>query len=76
MCLYYNPVSTGDIKITSVKPYGVTGEDLDTKGQHSVSFTLNGREYSHTFLICSLATDAAGLRGTDFFGEKQVPRLT
>ena len=58
-------VSTGDIKITSAKPYGVTGEDLDIKGQQSISFTLNGSEYSHTFLICSHFTDVAGLLGTD-----------
>ena len=45
----------------------MTGEDLDIKGQQSVYFTLNRREYGHTFLICSLPTDAAGLLGTDFF---------
>jgi len=44
----------------------VTGKVLDTKGQESVSFTLNGREYSHTFLVCPLPSDAAGLLGTDF----------
>ena len=27
---------------------------------------LDGREFSHTFLVCSLPTDAAGLLGTDF----------
>ena len=52
------------------KPYGVTGEDLDIKGQQSISFTLNGSEYSHTFLICSHSTDGAGPLGTDFLGEK------
>ena len=58
-------VSTDDVRITSAKPYGVNGKTL-TKDQQSVSYTLNGREYSHTFLICSLPTDAAGLLGTDF----------
>ena len=47
-------MSTGDVKVTLAKQYGVTGEDLDIKGQQSVSFTLNGREYSHTFLVSSL----------------------
>ena len=32
-----------------------------------VSFTLKGRQYRHSFLVCSLPTDAAGLLGTDFF---------
>ena len=49
----------------------MTGEDLDIKGQQSVSFTLNGREYSHTFMVCSLTTDAAGLLGTDFLKKKK-----
>ena len=64
-------VSTGDVKVTLAKPYGVTGEDLDIKGQQSVSFKLNGREYNHTFLACSLPTDAASLLGTDFFGKNR-----
>ena len=32
-----------------------------------VSFTLEGLQYRHPFLVCSLPTDAAGLLGTDFF---------
>jgi len=44
----------------------VTGETLDIKGRQYVSFVLNGREYNHTFLVCSLPTDAAGLLGMDF----------
>ena len=35
-------ISTGDVKVTSAKPYGVTGETLDIKGQQFVSFTLEG----------------------------------
>jgi hypothetical protein len=27
---------------------------------------LNGREINHTFLVCSLPTEAAGILGTDF----------
>ena len=49
-----------------MKPYGVTGEVLDIKGIQSVTFTLNGREFTHAFLVCGLPTDAAGLLGTDF----------
>jgi len=53
--------------VTSAKPYGVTGETLDIRGQQLVSFTLEGRQYRHPFLVCSLPTDAVGLLGTDFF---------
>ena len=51
---------------------GVTGEVLDIKGQQTVSFVVDGREITHTFLVCSLPSDAAGLLGTDFLTE-QVP---
>ena len=60
-------ISTGDIRVTSAKPYGVTGETLDIKGQRFVPFTLEGREYRHPFLVHQLPTDEAGLLGIDFF---------
>ena len=37
------------------------------KGQQLVSLTLEGREYRHPFVVCSLPTYAAGLLGMDFF---------
>ena len=49
-----------------MKPYVVTGEILDIKGPQSVTFTLNGREFTHAFLVCALTTGAAGLLFTDF----------
>jgi hypothetical protein len=33
MFLYFNRVSRSDMKVTAIKPYGVTGEALDIKGQ-------------------------------------------
>jgi hypothetical protein len=45
----------------------VTGETLDIKGQQFVSFTLEGQEYKHPFLVCPLPTDTDGLLGTDFY---------
>jgi hypothetical protein len=48
-----------------MKPYGVTREVLYIKGHQSVSFRLNRCEFNHSFLVCSLPTDAAGLLGTD-----------
>ena len=44
----------------------VTGETLDIKGQQFVSFTLEGREYRHPFLVCPLPTDVVGLLDMDF----------
>ena len=49
-----------------MKPYGVSGEVIDIKELQSVTFTLNGREFTNAFLVCALPTDAAGLLGTDF----------
>ena len=58
-------VSRRDIRITGMKPYGVT-EALDIKGQQLVSFVLGGRKFSHTCLVCPLPTETDGLFGTDF----------
>lgn len=35
-------LSRNDVKVTGMKPYGVTGEVLDVKGRQSVSFELKG----------------------------------
>ena len=59
-------VSSRSVRVTQTKPHGVTGEALDIKGLQTVTFSLNRREYTHTFLVCSLPTEAAGLLGTDF----------
>ena len=42
----------------------MTGDVLDIRGQESVTFRLNGREFAHS-LVCPLPTKAAGLLGTD-----------
>ena len=59
-------VSKSDVRVTTKKPHGVTGEVLDIMGLQSVSFSLKGREYTHAFLVCLLPSEAAGLLGTDF----------
>ena len=51
---------------TGIKSYGVTGEVLDVMGRQSLSFVLGGQEFHHSFLVCSLPTEAAGILGTDF----------
>jgi len=60
-------ISRSVVESTHIRPYGVTGEVLNIKGQQTVSFVVDGREISHTFMVCSLPTDAAGLLGADFF---------
>ena len=59
-------MSRRGVSVTTTRPYGVIGEVLDIKGLQSVNFTLNGREFTHAFLVCALPADA-GLLGTDFF---------
>jgi hypothetical protein len=48
-----------------MKPFGVTGENLDVKGQ-LVTFILGENKFKHTFLVCPLPSEAAGLFGADF----------
>jgi hypothetical protein len=59
-------ISGSDVMVTNMKPYGVTGQELDIKGRQAVTFEFGCREFRHTFLVCSLPTDAAGLLVTDF----------
>jgi hypothetical protein len=62
-------ISRGDIRVTTMEPYGVTGDVLDIRGQQSVTFKLNGCEFEHSFLVCSLPTHATALVGTDFMDQ-------
>ena len=59
-------ISGSVVEVTHKRPYLVTAEVLNIKGQRTVSFVVDGREYRHTFLVCQFPTDAAGLLGTDF----------
>jgi hypothetical protein len=62
-------ISKSELNFSDSRPYGVTGETLDIKGRHTVSFVLGGRKCSDHFLVYSLPTDAAGLIGMDFLRE-------
>jgi len=61
--------SKSEVRLTDMRPYGVTGESLDFKGRLAVSFVLGGRKFNHQILVCSLPTEAEGLLGMDFFKE-------
>jgi hypothetical protein len=44
------PATSGsDMQVTAVKPYGVTGENLDVRGKQCVTFLLGGKTFKHTF---------------------------
>jgi len=60
-------ISRCDVLGTTTRPYGVTREVLDIMRLLSVTFSLNGREFTQAFLVCYLPAHAAGLLGTDFF---------
>jgi hypothetical protein len=62
-------VSRGDVRVTNMEPYGVTGDVLEIRGQQSVSFVLNGREFEHLFLVCTLPSQAAGTDRHRLHGE-------
>ena len=59
-------ISKGNVSVTPLEPYDVTGDVLDIRGKQIVTVVLNGSEFTHSFLLCSLPTAAAGLVGTDF----------
>jgi len=63
-------VSNASMRSTTLRPYGLTGETLDLKGRQTVSLGLGGRKFDHTFLVCPLPTEAAGLLGTDCLEER------
>ena len=42
-------VSRIEIRDSTLKPFGVTGEVLSIKGQQRVSFELGGRKFVHQF---------------------------
>jgi len=65
-------ISGSALEVTHIRPYGVTGEVLNIKGQQIVSFVVEGREFSHKILVYSLPTGAAGILGTDFVNEAGV----
>jgi hypothetical protein len=55
-----------DIRVTAIKLYGVTGENLNIQRRHCVFFVLRGKTFRHTFLVCPLSTNLDGLLGSDF----------
>jgi len=44
-------ISSTNIRGTTLRPYGVTGEILEVKGRQTVSLGLCDRKFGHTFLV-------------------------
>jgi hypothetical protein len=42
-------ISRSDVRTTPQKPFGMTGEALDVRGQQTISFTIGGRKLSTSF---------------------------
>jgi hypothetical protein len=59
-------VSRSDVHVTAVELYGLTGDLLGIRGRQSVTFRLNGKVFTHSFLVCPLPTEAAGVLGEDY----------
>jgi hypothetical protein len=38
-----------DMQVTAVKPYGVTGEDLDVRRKQCVTFLMGGKSFKNIF---------------------------
>jgi hypothetical protein len=58
-------VSRRNVRDTAVRPYGVTGEALDIKGQQLVSFVLGGRKIQSHFW-CAPSIQSDGSFGTEW----------
>jgi hypothetical protein len=65
-------VADDPIGCTNRSPYGVTGDTLRVNGEQTISFEIDEVPYRHTFLVCSLPTNAAGILGTDFLKSKHA----
>jgi hypothetical protein len=60
-------VSSVNLTRANVTPYGVTGDELQLRGEQLVHFTLKEQLHPHHFYVCSLSTDAEAIIVTDIF---------
>ena len=58
-------VCSTPVEPARVLPYGVTGDELQVKGEQLVKFKIKGEWYSHGFCVCALSMDADAITGTD-----------
>jgi hypothetical protein len=65
-------VYPSEVKPTNLRPFCVTGKELQLKGVQEVLFSLGGMRLSHQFCVCSLPTEADGILGVDFLAGKKA----
>jgi len=58
-------VSASKLNRAIVTPFGVTGDELQVKGDQRVTFTINGEEFVHVFCVCTITTEADAILGMD-----------
>ena len=51
---------------TEFAPFGVTGKNLEVQGEQTINFLLGNVMFNHTFVVCKLPTNAAGILGINF----------
>jgi hypothetical protein len=59
-------VVSNQIQSTIRAPCGATVDVLPVRGEQQVSFHVGDASFSHSFLVCTLQTDASGVTGMDF----------
>jgi hypothetical protein len=52
-----------------MKPFGVTGENLDVKERQYVKCMLGESKFHYSFLVCPPPMEVGGLLGTGFLTE-------
>jgi hypothetical protein len=62
-------ISSEKMTRAEVAPYGITGDELNIKGEQNLKFNINGQLYRHKFCVCALSTDADAIVGTDFLSK-------
>jgi hypothetical protein len=62
-------VCSGRLKPTDVTPLGVTGDELQIKGELWVKLQIGNQLYHHQFCVCTMATEAHGILGLDFLSK-------
>ena len=65
-------VSASKLNQAVVTPLGVTGDELQVKGDQRVTFTVNGEEFVHVSCVCTIATEADAILGMDFLRKAEA----
>jgi hypothetical protein len=59
-------VADEPIGCTDFAPFGVTGKNLEEKGEQTIKFLMGSVTFNHNFVVCKLPTNAAKTLGINF----------